>query len=139
MSVRVVFDTNVYVSALRYGGKPAKVVDLAINGDFQLLTSLSLKAELGRVLHGKFSYTPQQVSETTTSLWKHAEWITPRRRLNLCPDEPDNRVLECAMEGHADFIVTGDRDLLNLPAIEGLAILTPAAFLSRWSESEPLE
>ena len=139
MSVRVVFDTNVYVSAVRYGGKPAKIVDRAINGDFQLLTSLPLKAELGRVLREKFSYTPQEVSETATSLWKNAEWIVPRRRLNLCPDEPDNRVLECAMDGHADFIVTGDRDLLNLPAIDGLAILTPAAFLSRWSQSEPPE
>jgi predicted nucleic acid-binding protein len=48
-------------------------------------------------------------------------------------------VLECAIEGRADFIVTGDLDLLNLPAIEGLAILTPAAFLSRQSESEPPE
>jgi hypothetical protein len=139
MSARVVLDTNVYISALRYGGKPATIVDLAVKGDFQLLTSLPLKAELGRVLREKFSYTPQQVSETAKSLWKRAEWIAPRRRLSICPDEADNRVLECALEGHADCIVTGDRDLLKLPAMEGLAILAPAAFLSRWSESQPSE
>jgi hypothetical protein len=136
---RIVFDTNVYVSAFLYGGKPKQVLELALAGQVQLLISMPLKLELQRVLRDKFCFTPRELALNTDTLWKQAEWIDPRRRLNLCPDEPDNRVLECAMEGHADFIVTGDRDLLNLPAIEGLAILTPAAFLSRWSQSEPPE
>ncbi|MGD0480859.1 MAG: putative toxin-antitoxin system toxin component, PIN family [Terracidiphilus sp.] len=116
-----------------------QVLELALNGRAHLLVSQSLNSELARVLREKFDLTPRQITANADTLWKHAEWIVPRRRLKLCPDEPDNRVLECAMEGHADFIVTGDRDLLNLPAIEGLAILTPAAFLSRSTESEPPE
>lgn len=60
----------------------------------------------------------------------NAEWISPRSRLDLCPDETDNRVLECAFEGNAAVIVTGDNHLLKLPPIKNLAILTPDAFLT---------
>jgi len=139
MIPRVVLDTNGLISALLYGGKLRQVLQLALGGRARLLVSQPLNSELARVLRDKFELTPRELAANTNTLWKYAEWIVPRRRLNLCPDEPDNRVLECAIEGRADFIVTGDLDLLNLPAIEGLAILTPAAFLSRQSESEPPE
>lgn len=138
MIPRVVFDTNVYISAFLYGGKPKQVLELALAGRVQLLSSIPLKSELQRVLQDKFDLAPHDLAANTEALWKHAEWISPRRRLSLCRDESDNRVLECAVEGRADVVVTGDRDLLDLPAIEGLAILTPAAFLSRWSAEEPL-
>jgi putative PIN family toxin of toxin-antitoxin system len=123
---------------LRYGGNPQRVLDEVLSGEFQLLISIPLEDELKRVLRERFNYLPHQILKTAASLWKRAEWISPRRRLSLCRDESDNRVLECAAEGRADAVVTGDRDLLDLPAIEELAILTPAAFLSRWSADEPL-
>jgi putative PIN family toxin of toxin-antitoxin system len=130
MIPRVVLDTNVYISALRYGGKPKLVLDLAIEGKLHLLVSTPLKLELERVLRDKFSYSSHEVAATAAFLWRNAEAILPRHRLDLCPDEPDNRVLECALEGRAAFIVTGDRHLLNLPPIEGLTILPPDAFLA---------
>ncbi|MGA3262679.1 MAG: putative toxin-antitoxin system toxin component, PIN family [Terracidiphilus sp.] len=132
MTPRIVLDTNVYISALRYGGNPQLVLDEVLNGKFQLLISIPLEDELKRVLREKFSYSPHQILETTASLWKQAEQVAPKRLLSICQDESDNRVLECALEGKADFVVTGDRHLLNLPVIEELAILTPAAFLIRF-------
>jgi putative PIN family toxin of toxin-antitoxin system len=133
-----VFDTNVYISAFLYGGKPKQVLEFAMAGRVQLLISIPLKLELQRVLRDKFDLAPGEIASDTEAIWKRAEWISPRRRLSLCRDESDNRLLECAVEGRADVVVTGDRDLLDLPAIEGLAILTPAAFLSRANAEEPL-
>jgi uncharacterized protein len=131
MTWRVVLDTNVYISALRYGGKPRLVLDAGQDGGFQLLISAPLKRELERVLRDKFGLTPNELAYITQTLWTNAAWIDPKIRLALCPDEPDNRVLECAFEGKANCIVTGDRHLLRLPAIDPLIILTPDHFLER--------
>jgi hypothetical protein len=66
----------------------------ALDGDLQLLISTPLKLELERILRDKFSYSPREIVATAAFLWRGAEWIVPRRHLDLCPDETDNRVLE---------------------------------------------
>lgn len=123
-------DTNVLISAFQFGGKPEMILELAYDGVFISLTSEPLRNELTRVLTEKFFIAPKLIAETCAPLWDVSEWIDPKIRLNLCPDEPDNRVLECALEGYARYIVTGDRHLLNLRPIKGLVILTPDAFLA---------
>jgi uncharacterized protein len=127
---RVVFDTNIYISALFYGGKPKLVLDLASAGELQLLISQPLKSELERVLQDKFGFPSSELAANADFLWSSAQWIAPCQSLSLCPDEPDNRVLECALEGHADFIVTGDRHLLDLDPLPDFTILKPDAFLA---------
>ncbi|MGA2168425.1 MAG: putative toxin-antitoxin system toxin component, PIN family [Terracidiphilus sp.] len=117
MTRRIVLDTNIYVSALLYRGKPKQVLDVALSANCRLLISTPLKLELERVLRDKFRFTPRELAANAGSLWSNAEWIAPRSRLDLCLDESDNRVLECALEGKARFVVTGDRHLLNLPPI----------------------
>jgi putative PIN family toxin of toxin-antitoxin system len=130
MTPRVVLDTNVYVSALRYGGKPKQVVDYARDGMLQVLISTPLRLELERILRDKFSYSASEIAATASFLWSRAMWVVPHDRLDLCPDKADNRVLECALAGGAEFIVTGDHHLLDLPSIQGLAILSPNDFLA---------
>ena len=109
-----------------YGGKPKQVLDLASAGKLQLLISLPLKLELERVLRDKFDFPPSELAANADLLWSSAQWIAPRQRLSLCSDEPDNRVLECALEGHADFIVTRNVDDF---AGSPVPALTPEAFL----------
>lgn len=133
---RVVLDTNVFISGYRFGGKPEEVLELADNQAFVLLNSKPLKSELERVLAIKFHMSRQLIAETCARLWEISEWIEPEIRVGLCPDESDNRVLECALEGMAGYVVTGDRHLLNLLPIEGLAILTPDAFLACFHASD---
>jgi uncharacterized protein len=58
------------------------------------------------------------------------EMVWPERRLRVLKDQPDNRILECALEGQAAAIVTGDREMLKLDAFEGVRILSLRAFLS---------
>ena len=111
------------------------MLDLALNGSLRLLISAPLKLELERILRDKFGITARKIAEFAELLWSDAEWIVPVYRLDLCPDESDNRVVECALEGKAGYIVTGDRRLLNLQPIEGLAILSPDAFLARFNDA----
>jgi putative PIN family toxin of toxin-antitoxin system len=132
---RVVLDTNVLISGIRFGGKPEAILELAGCEAFILLTSKPLKNELVRVLTIKFHMPRQLIAETCARLWEVSECIDPQIRLDLCPDEADNRVIECAIEGNAGYIVTGDRHLLNMQPIEGLAILTPDAFLAQFHAS----
>lgn len=127
---RVVLDTNVLISAYRFGGKPKEILRLAEDGAILPLTSGPMRKELKKVLSLKFSTPQWLIAEVCGRLWEVSEWVDPEIRVDLCRDEDDNRVLECALEGKANFILTGDRDLLDLPPIEGLAILAPDAFLT---------
>jgi putative PIN family toxin of toxin-antitoxin system len=136
---KVVLDTNIYISAIRYGGKPKVVLDSVLGGQHRLLISPILKAELERVLRDKFSYSAHEIAATGGFLWQHALWVNPTTHVNLCPDEPDNRVLECAIDGNADYLVTGDRHLLDLPPIAGLIILPPGAFLLQFPYAHGLQ
>jgi uncharacterized protein len=134
---RVVLDTNVLVSAYRFGGKPKAILELAEEMAFVPLISEPLKGELVRVLEEKFFMPRTLVTELCSYLWEVSEWVDPKIQIHLCADEPDNRVLECALEGKAGYIVTGDRHLLNLPPIKGLAILTPDKFLASLRAADP--
>jgi putative PIN family toxin of toxin-antitoxin system len=135
---RVVLDSNVLISALQFGGKPERILRLALTEAFIALTSNPLKEELRGVLQGKFKMPAQLASEVCAAYWLVAECVFPLSETHLCPDEADNRVIECAIDGCADFIVTGDRHLLNLAPIQGFSIVNPNGFLS-FLDSQPLK
>jgi len=63
----------------------------------------------------------------------NAKLVFPRKHLTLCRDEKDNMVLECCLEAKADFLITGDKDLLELDDVPfDLNILTPKGYLYQW-------
>lgn len=129
---RVVLDTNVLVSALVFGGKPRKVLRLAISGVVKLVTSEILLEELKGVLEGpKFRYPPKVTQIILNEILSIAEVVVPSLQIDRITSDPDdNRVLECAVEGVADLIVSGDPDLTDLKEFRGIPIRTPADFLS---------
>jgi len=129
-SLRVVLDTNIYISAL-FGGNPEAVYREALRGRFTLLSSLAVLAELARKLREKFSFPEQEMQTYLKQIGEHAEIVRPRRRLSVLEDEADNRILECAVTGKADTIVSGDRHLLALHEYRDIAILRPTDFLRR--------
>jgi putative PIN family toxin of toxin-antitoxin system len=126
---RVVLDSNIYISAFLFGGKPLQAVQLAEQGAFILLISAPLQAEVEGALAEKFGYSPAMIHKSCTRVWKLARQIVPEIHVDLCRDDDDNRILECAMAGDARYIVTGDRDLLDLPALSQYTILKVDAFL----------
>jgi putative PIN family toxin of toxin-antitoxin system len=129
--VRVVADTNILVSALLFGGTSEQVFLAGLRGEIQLLTSLSLLEEFERVLKEKFSLDIRLVREIIEEVKAVAEIVEVSSHIKAIsyPDE-DNRVLECAVDGKADFIVTGDtRHILPLKQYSGVKILSPSEFL----------
>jgi putative PIN family toxin of toxin-antitoxin system len=130
--VRVVFDTNVFVSALVLpGGRAEEALARIVEGTDRLLLSKPILDELLGVLARKFSRDREELARVAVWLEELAEWVRPTRRVTAAADEPDNRVLECASAGRADAIVTGDKALLQLKNFEGIHILTLRDYLSR--------
>ena len=129
--MRVVFDTNIYVSALVLPGSSAQSALLKIiDGDDNLLISKALLDELLGVLARKFSRSASELARVALFLAEVAEFVGPRRELQVLDDEPDNRILECAVAGKADVVVTGDKAMLKLKVFEGVRILSLKNYLN---------
>ena len=130
--MRVVFDTNIFVSALVLpSGRAAEALARVVEGTDRLLLSKPILDELLGVLARKFSRDREQLARVAVWLEELAEWVRPTRRVTVATDEADNRILECASAGRSDAIVTGDKVLLQLKNFEGIDILTLRDYLAR--------
>jgi putative PIN family toxin of toxin-antitoxin system len=137
--VRVVADTNVLISAFLFGGVSDQVFLAGLRGEIQLITSDPLLKELERVLKNKFKLDVHFVREVIDEVRNVAEVVEVSSHIDVIshPDE-DNRVLECAVDGRADFIVTGDtRHILPLKEYRGIKILSPSEFIRRLPSTLP--
>jgi len=132
--MRVVFDTNVLVSAfVTPGGRGEAALLEVLEGSATLLVSTSIIDELLGVLARKVARDSEQLARVAVFLTGAGDLVRPVPRIDALADEPDNRILECAVAGQADAIVTGDRAMLALESFEGIPILTLGDFLSRSS------
>lgn len=127
--VRVVLDTNILTSALVFGGKPEKILRLALEKRIQVIFSPILQAELADIIAKKFPLSLEDMYLLKTEMQKSFVIVYPHTNLAISRDEDDNRVLEAAIEGDCDFIITGDEDLLDLGKYKKIKIVTPAQFL----------
>jgi putative PIN family toxin of toxin-antitoxin system len=129
--VRVVFDSNIYVSALTLpGGRADAAIQRAIAGEVQLAISKSIVGEVLGVLANKFDRNAEELARVAVFLSELAEVVAPRTTVHVLADDPDNRVLECARAARAEVIVTGDRRMLALGEFHGIAILSLREFLA---------
>lgn len=133
--MRAVVDTNVIVSAAIRGDTPPGVVVRAwLEGGFEALTSAQLIAELEGVLARtriaeRLGWSSAETASFVAGLVEAADVINPDVTLDVVQADPaDNRVLETALAGEADYIVSGDQHLLALGSFEGIEIVTPARF-----------
>ena len=129
--VRVVADTNVLISALLFGGLPEQILLAGLRGDIQLLTSIPLLEELENVLMRKFRFDPKFAKDSCDFIRDVAERVEVISHLNVIKNpEGDNRLLECAVDGKADFVVSGDtKHILPLREYAGIKILSPSDFV----------
>lgn len=134
--MRVVFDSNIFVSALTLpGGKGDAAVAAVLTGKAVVLLSEPMLGEVLGVLGRKFAYDREQLARVALFLSELAEHVAPRGHLTVLQDEPDNRILECAVAGRADSIVTGDRQMLRLGRYEGIEIVSLRVFLDRLDQA----
>lgn len=129
--MRVVFDTNVLISAFVFpGGAPESAYRAALSGRVTLVTSPALLAELGRVLADKFGWEVTMVEMAVGQVARIGTVVRPREAVSVIDQDPDDdRVLEAAREGSADVIVSGDRHLLGLGSWEAIRIVRVAELL----------
>ena len=127
---RAVLDTNIFISAL-FGGNPEEIYRATLQGRFRLVTSPAILTELARTLREKFSMPEAEITRYIKQVGRHADVVRPEKRVRVLRDNPDNRVLECALEGKASVIVSGDRHLIDLGEYRGIPILRPTEFLRR--------
>lgn len=127
---RVVIDTNVFVSAFLAGGRPQKIINLWLEGRIVVLLSPFLLTEILNTL-AKFGFTQTDLINLQAILEEHTLKIIPKKQAKVCRDPKDNQVLDLAVAGQADYLVTGDKDLLTLKEFHATKILKPAEFPKR--------
>jgi len=128
--VKAVFDTNILVSAFVFpGGRAEAVLLRIIQEQDQLVLSKPILDELLGILARKFSRDAEELAHVAVFLSELATFVKPGRRLKVLKDEPDNRILECAVTGRVDAIVTGDKALLSLVEYQKVQIISLREFL----------
>ena len=129
--MRVVFDTNVLVSALVFpGGRGEEALARIIAERDELILSKPILDETLGVLARKFARDAEELAHVAVFLGELSRTVKPRRQVEILKDAPDNRVLECAVAGRAHAIVTGDKALLALREYRGVRIVSLSEYLA---------
>ncbi len=133
--MRVVLDTSVLVSAMLFGGTVGRIRDLWVDGRFVPLVSRDVLEEYVRVLsYPKFQLTEQEVRFLVRNeILRYAEPVGTTSVATMVVDDPDDdRFLVLAVDGSAQFLVSGDERLLGLRAFRGTRIVTARQFLAKF-------
>ena len=133
--LKVVLDTNVLISAILFGGKPRQILEKAIRGEIRLCISEPILKEFSGVLRrSKFDYSPEMIQFILTELTGIADFVNPSETIDVVLEDPDdNRILECAVEAGANYIITGDFHLLKLRWYRNIGVVNVVGFLTRHS------
>lgn len=128
--MRVVFDTHIFISAFVIPGSLAeKAILKMIEGEDSLLISKDIIHEVLSVLSLKFGRDREALSHVAVTLSGLAELVKLGGRVKIFMDEPDNRILECAIYGGADLLVTGDKEILQQREYKGVKIISLKEYL----------
>jgi putative PIN family toxin of toxin-antitoxin system len=132
---KVVIDTNVFVSGLTFKGKPREVLDLIWKGDIEACISFFILKELEETLKKDFSWDRDQIKHTIEKIKAKTILVQPKEKVSVIKEnDDDNRILECAIEGRVQYLISGDRKhLLPLKEYQQTKILSPAEFLKLFS------
>jgi hypothetical protein len=136
--LKVVFDTNVIVSAALFEKSlPALLLSLGLEEKVRFFVSPALLNEYEEVLRRPcFKLGHREITELMRKIHLKAFIVTPAKQLKIIKaDEPDNRVLECALKAKADFIITGNKRHFPFEEFKGSKIVTPREFINSMSEA----
>lgn len=140
MPKKVILDTNVLISALVFDNIPEQVLIKILQNEhtlsFSMQTDQEFKSKIysGRIdqilAKSKRDLSQEQVDTFIDLLEQNSEVTTVSLRLDICRDPKDNMFLELAKTVSADYLITGDKDLLDLKKFENTKILKPSEFLA---------
>jgi putative PIN family toxin of toxin-antitoxin system len=128
----ITLDSNIFVSALKFGGKPMTLVDKGISGEVDIAVSEEIIEETLGVLRDKFGWTAGQLADAEETIRMATRVVRPMVTLTVVKaDADDDRILECAVESGSEFIISHDNHLLKLKSYDGIEIIKAGAFLHR--------
>ena len=133
--IRIVPDSNVLISGLNFRGRERTVLALGERGEIAVYLSPFILAEVRRTLPRKFHYSPAAAQAEIDALRQWVNLVEPTVAVEgIARDDDDNHILACCLEVAADYLITGDNDLLVLESFEGTRIVNAAAFLRIYGE-----
>lgn len=135
--MKVVIDTNVLISSIVFGGNPRKIMEAILRGEPKLFFSEYILDELKGVLQRpKFGFPAEVIQTILSELNAIGHVVTPLAHIHeIQEDVDDNRILECAIEASANYIISGDTHLLKLKKYRNIRVVSPAEYLKITSET----
>jgi|JI9StandDraft_2_1071091.scaffolds.fasta_scaffold755954_1 putative PIN family toxin of toxin-antitoxin system len=125
--MKAIIDTNAFVSGIIWSGKPAQIVSKWLSGEFELILSAELLAEYVEVIE-RLSKNPELASHWQDKLIKKATFVSVTHTVDICRDPDDNFILALTLASGADYLITGDKDILTISDFP-IRIVSPATFL----------
>lgn len=127
---KVVIDTNVFISAFGWGGKPFRVIELLEKGEIKNCVSEKIIQELVvAVSYPKLDFPNKTQSDILEFVLAYSDIYEPKEHIKITSDPKDNKFVECALSANAKFIITGDKVFLSLKQFRGVKTITPEDFL----------
>ena len=136
--MRIVIDTNVVASAIFFGGKPAELLKLVLlRRSISAVATLEILEEYQATIDyllGK--YNGKKLNFTVVPLFSAMEIINSSSKITVCRDPDDDKFISCAIDGKCLYIVSGDKDLLTLKAVQNVHIVNVTNFFRLLSRTE---
>jgi putative PIN family toxin of toxin-antitoxin system len=131
--MKLVLDTNIFISSFFWGGNPRKLMMRIIDGKDALFVSTEILHEVFSVMtRPKFNANRNQIIHFINSIEEISCHVTPHLTIQgVCRDSDDDKILECAVSGNVDFIISGDNDLLSLKEFQGIPIMTASEYIDK--------
>lgn len=128
--MRVILDTNIYIAAALHDGLSREVLEFVFkNSSITPIVSAEILEELSQKLNKKFHWSEERINFYIDDVKTMSEIVIPKEKLEIIKRDPeDNKILECALAGNADLIVTLDQDLIKFKSFKGIAIIHPKTF-----------
>ena len=127
---KVVIDTNIFISAFGWGGKPLTIIELLEKGEIRNCISEAILNELSAALaYPKLDFQQKLQSNILEFVLAYSKFYEPKEWINVAPDPKDNKFIECALSADAKFIITGDKGLLSIKQFRGIKFVTSESFL----------
>ena len=130
----VVVDTNVLVSGVFWGGTPYRLLEHWMSGEIGVAVTRSVLDEYVRVLRELSDREPELARQWIDFIAADALVVEAAVEIEMCRDPEDNKFLICAVSADADYVVSGDSDLLTLREVEGIPIVTARGLLQKLRE-----
>lgn len=131
--LKVVIDTNVFISGIVFGGTPRKIIDAWLSKQYIFCLSPELKAEILIKLGKKFLFPQLELNKIKEALDTYSQKYIPNKKVTVCKDPQDNFLLELAEEAKADYLVSGDKLVLALKEYKNTKIISPREFFDQLS------